>query len=138
TGGKLCAASFTASYNADQSSHFLTRDRRVKRKLPLAVKLLYTAFVCLLVPVYLRYYGPTNFLYFCDVALLMTVAALWLESSLLASMAAVGIVVPQLLWQVDFLGGLCGWHMLHLTNYMDDAFESPKKLLLRGLSFFHF
>ena len=42
-------------------------------------------FVAVLVPVYLRDYGPTNFLYFCDVALLMTLVAIWTESSLWAS-----------------------------------------------------
>jgi hypothetical protein len=53
------------------------------------------------VPVYWRNYGPTNFLYFCDVAAFLTIAALWLESPFLASMAAVGIVLPQLAWIVD-------------------------------------
>jgi hypothetical protein len=106
-----------------------------KQRIPLAVKVLYTAFVCLLVPQYWIDYGPTNFLYFCDVALLMTVPALWLESSLLASMAAVGIVLPQVFWQVDFLSGLCGHHVVGLTKYM---FDPNKSLYLRGLSFFHF
>ena len=58
-------------------------------RIPLSVKLLYTLFVAVLVPVYLRTYGPTNFLYFCDIALFMTLAALWLESALLVSAAAV-------------------------------------------------
>jgi len=107
-------------------------------RIPLAVKVLYTAFVSVLVPVYLHYYGPTNFLYVCDVAALMTLAALWLESSLLASMALVGILLPQLLWQVDFVGGLFGHYPVGLTKYMDDAFQSPEMFLLRGLSFFHF
>lgn len=106
-----------------------------EQRIPLTVKVLYTAFVCLLVPQYWIDYGPTNFLYFCDVALLMTVPALWLESSLLASMAAVGIVLPQAFWQIDFLAGLCGHHVLGLTKYM---FDPNKSLYLRGLSFFHF
>jgi hypothetical protein len=104
-------------------------------RIPPAVKIIYTAFVCVLVPVYLYHYGPTNFLYFCDVALLLTVAALWLESSLPASMALVGIFVPQLVWQVDFLGVLFGWHVVGMTDYM---FDPNRPLYLRGLSFFHF
>ena len=55
-------------------------------RIPLWVKLLYTAFLCVLVPYYWSAYGPTNFLYYCDVALFMTLAALWTESALLASM----------------------------------------------------
>ena len=33
-------------------------------RIPLLVKLLYTLFVVVLVPVYLRTYGPTNFFVF--------------------------------------------------------------------------
>ena len=45
-------------------------------RFPLRVELAYTAFVAVLVPYYWRVYGPTNFLYFCDVALLVAPAAL--------------------------------------------------------------
>ena len=34
------------------------------RLIPLWIKLLYTAFMAVLIPVYLHHYGPTNFLYF--------------------------------------------------------------------------
>lgn len=97
--------------------------------------MLYTAFVCVLVPYYWQAYGPTNFLYFCDVALLLTLAALWLESPLLASMPAVGILLPQAFWCVDFLSGLVGFHPIGLTEYM---FNPGLSLFTRGLSFFHF
>lgn len=103
--------------------------------LPLWLKLAYTAFVAVLVPYYWNTYGPTNFLYFCDVALLMAVPALWLESRLLASMPLVGILVPQLFWQVDFVAGLFGAELTGMTAYM---FNENLSLLARGLSFFHF
>src|SRR5262245_1684822 len=104
-------------------------------RVPLWVKLAYTAFVAVLVPYYWVAYGPTNFLYFCDVALLMTLVALWLESPLLASMPAVGILLPQALWCVDFFGELFGVRVLGLTGYM---FDEKLTLFTRGLSFFHF
>jgi hypothetical protein len=44
---------------------------------------------------------PTNFLYFCDIALFLTLAGLWLDSPLLISMCAVGILAPQALWVLD-------------------------------------
>ena len=50
-----------------------------QHKIPLAVKLIYTAFMAVLIPFYLKEYGPTNFLYFCDVALFFTLAAVWTE-----------------------------------------------------------
>jgi hypothetical protein len=59
-------------------------------RVPVWLKLAYTAFMAVLVPVYLRNYGPTNFLYFCDVALIITLVGIWIESPLLVSMCAVG------------------------------------------------
>ena len=58
-------------------------------RLPLWSKVAYTAFVAVLVPHYWQAYGPTNFLYFCDIALLLTVVAMWTESALLASACSV-------------------------------------------------
>ena len=101
---------------------------------PLWVKLGYSAFVALLVPIYLATYGPTNFLYFCDVALLLTLAALWTERPLLAGMPAVGIVLPQLFWVADFIAGFFGVSPLGLAEYM---FRDTIPLSARALSFFH-
>lgn len=106
-----------------------------KSLIPLWLKCLYTGFVAVLVPVYLMEYGPTNFLYFCDVALLMTLVAIWREDALWASMAAVGILLPQLVWMVDFLGGFFGFHLVGMTSYM---FDPKYTLFTRALSFFHF
>ncbi len=110
-------------------------DSGARRRIPLLVKLLYTAFVAVLVPFYWQSYGPTNFLYFCDVALLITVPALWLESPLLASAPLVGILLPQLLWMVDFLAEACGYTLTGTTAYM---FNETIPRFTRGLSFFHF
>ena len=109
-------------------------DRR-RDRIPLWVKLGYTAFVAVLVPYYLHAYGPTNFLYFCDVALLLTLVALWRESALLASMSAVGILLPQALWMTDFLCRCFGVPLTGMTDYM---FDPQWPLVTRGLSFFHF
>lgn len=97
-------------------------------------KLAFTAFMAVLVPVYWREYGPTNFLYFCDLALFMTLAAVWTERPIFASMAAVGILMPQALWCVDFGLQVFGVRFLGMTAYM---FDPARPLFLRGLSFFH-
>ncbi|WP_439623307.1 hypothetical protein [Gemmata sp.] len=102
--------------------------------MPLWVKLAYTAFLAVLVPVYWANYGPTNFLYFCDVALLLTLLGLWRESPLPVSMAAVGILAPQVLWAADFAIGCCGGHLTGMTDYM---FNPDRSAFLRGLSLFH-
>ena len=104
-------------------------------RIPFLVKCLYTAYMAVLIPVYWKTYGPTNFLYFCDIALIMTLFALWLESSLLVSAAAVGIVLPQALWAIDFIATGIGWPLSGMTGYMyDDALP----VHARFLSFFHF
>jgi len=104
------------------------------RKIPLWIKLPYTAFLAVLIPFYWRTYGPVNFLWFCDVALLVTLPALWLESPFLASMQAVAIALPQMLWVIDFAGHLAGLNLLGLTDYM---FDPQIPLFVRGLSSFH-
>ena len=64
-------------------------------RIPLWIKLAYTAFMAVLIPLYWHYYGPTNFLYFCDVALILILIGIWIESPLLVSMCAVAIMVSQ-------------------------------------------
>jgi hypothetical protein len=103
-------------------------------RLPLAFKLAYTAFMAVLIPVYWYYYGPTNFLYFCDMALIISLVGIWLESPLLISMCAVGILIPQAYWVIDFGANLFGVSLTGMTNYM---FNPNTSLFLRGLSLFH-
>jgi hypothetical protein len=103
-------------------------------KIPLAAKVAVTVFLAVLIPVYLHEYGPTNFLWFCDTALILTVAGVWLESSLLISTCAVGILLPQCLWLADFGCQLLGFQLLGMTGYM---FDSRTPLFIRGLSLFH-
>jgi hypothetical protein len=119
----------TASNQSTQSNHSKSQPR-----FPLLLKAAFTAFMAVLVPVYWSNYGPTNFLYFCDIALFITLIALWTESALLTSIASVGIIIPQLFWCVDFGFELCGSHLSHMTSYM---FDSSRPLFLRGLSLFH-
>jgi hypothetical protein len=97
----------------------------------------YTLFVLVLVPVYWQDKGPENFLWGCDLALLFTCYALWSECRLLYSMMALAILIPELIWIVDFcLRLIAGVDALSLglTSYM---FESATPLYIRGLSLFH-
>ena len=108
-------------------------------RIPVWVKLAYTLFMAILLPIYLKRYGPTNFLYFCDVAAILTMAAIWLESPKILSACLVGILLPQMLWVVDFfveLGVYLGIWNFHLTGMTEYMFRPP--WLLRFLSFFHF
>jgi len=104
--------------------------------IPLWVKLCYTAFAAVTVAIYAKKYPLWNFLWFSDIALIATVPALWLENSLLASMMLVGVLLPELLWNVAFFVRLAtGKRLFGLTDYM---FDPTKPLYLRAISLFHF
>ena len=91
--------------------------------------------VAAIVPVYAVCYGWRNFLWFSDIALVTAMAALWLESALLASMMAVGVLLPELLWNASFFGRLLfGVRATDLAGYM---FDPRKPRYLRALSLFH-
>src|SRR5437660_7207169 len=104
-------------------------------KIPVWLKIAHTLFVAVLVPVYWRQYGPGNFLWFSDLALFATLAALWLESPLLASMQAVSVCLLELVWLADFVTRLLGGRFaVGLSRYM---FRRDISRLIRGLSLFH-
>jgi hypothetical protein len=104
-------------------------------KMPLWPRIAITLFLCVLVPVYWVKYGPANFLWYSDIALFLTALALWLENRLLLGMAAVGTLLPESAWCVDFLVGLTiGASPFGLAAYM---FDGNYPLYLRGLSLFH-
>ncbi|MCI0462279.1 MAG: hypothetical protein L0Z62_35450 [Gemmataceae bacterium] len=106
-----------------------------RKAVPLRVKIGYTAFVAVLVPYYLSFYGPANFLWICDIALLLTVVALWLESRFLTSMQLVAVFLPSLVWLADFLARLATGHFLtRWTHYM---FRPDIPLVIRALSLYH-
>jgi len=101
----------------------------------LGVKVAYTLFLAVLVPVYWAHYGPANFLWFSDIALLGGGAALWLESPLLASMMMLAVLLPECAWNLDFFGRLLtGRRMFGMSAYM---FERERPRLVRALSLFH-
>ncbi len=107
-------------------------------RIPLPVKLLVLVWVVVLVPDHWRA-TPLSLLWFCNVALILTLIGLWLESSLTTSMAAVGYVWWGLLWVFDFALHFVARTQttplpLGMSNYMFDLSLSP---FSRGLSLYH-
>ena len=108
-----------------------------KCRFPVWLNVLVTVYVLIFIPVYWVERGPANFLWFCDIALFITVFALWYESRLLASINAIGILLPELAWNLDFFFRLItGNHLFGLqgTAYM---FTSAAPMSIRVLSLFH-
>jgi len=106
-----------------------------ERRLPLWLKLVWTAWVAVWVPFYWHHYGPQNFLWFCDMANFGILAALWTESALLMSWQAVSVLLVQILWTIDLAGRvLLGFHLIGGSEYM---FLPTIPLVTRLLSLFH-
>ncbi len=103
--------------------------------IPFWLKLAYTLFVAILLPIYFVRYGPRNFLWFSDIALIAGVPALWLESSLIASMMLIGVLIPEIIWNVSYFSGLLFKKpVTRLAAYMfDQSISRP----MRALSLFH-
>jgi hypothetical protein len=111
------------------------RNESAHGRIPVWVKLAYTGFILVLCPSFYRTYGASNFLWLCDLALLVTWVGLWLESPLLIGMQAVSVIVPQLIWLVLFAWrGITGTSELGL---LDNMFDSRIPVFVRGLSLFH-
>jgi hypothetical protein len=112
--------------------------RELPSAIPLWLKVAVTLWVAVLVPEHWRA-SPLSFLWFCNVALLLTTLGLWLENAVLISMQAVGSVWWMLLWGLDFLVHFApgvGTTPIPLgqANYM---FDERLSLFSRALSLYH-
>jgi hypothetical protein len=82
-----------------------------------------------------RAYGLQNFLFFCDLGVVLIAVALWMESALIFSWQAVSLLLFQTLYIIDLAGALLTRrHWIGGTEYMFDPHIS---LLVRMLSLFH-
>ena len=80
-------------------------------------------------------WGWPNFMQYCDLAVILTVAGVWTGSALLLSSQAVASIVINFVWVLDVVWRLAfGYHLLGGTEYMWDA-RYP--LWVRLLSFYH-
>lgn len=101
------------------------------RRVPWTLTIAWTALVGVLVPVYWLHYGPANFLWGSDIALLLVLVSLWTGRALPNSMMAIGVLPFELVWLADLLSGA---QLLGVTAYM---FEADRPAILRLLSLFH-
>jgi len=108
-------------------------DPQLVEEVSAGFRVLFTVLVAVVVPVYLVKYGPANFLWFSDIGLLGLCAALWLEHSLLASMMALAVLLPETVWLVSFVTGAIAKQggVSTLAAYM---FDTRIPLFLRALS----
>jgi hypothetical protein len=97
----------------------------------------YAALIWLLVylPAYTQAYGLLNFLFLCNLGVILTAYAVWRGDALLLSSQAVGAPIVCAVWLLDVLSRLAtGTHWIGGTEYMWDP-QFP--LFQRLLSCYH-
>lgn len=104
-------------------------------RVPLWLKVGWTLWVIAWVPFYWRQYGVENFLFVCDLGNLFIAVALWLESRLIFSWQACGLLLFQTLYTIDLAGAVVTRrHVIGGTEYMLDP---GIPLFVRLLGLFH-
>jgi hypothetical protein len=111
------------------------RNGHTNSRIPLWLKLGWTVWIAVWAPLYWKHYGAQNFLYFCDLGNLLITAGLWLESRLILSWQAVGLLVFQFLYAVDLIAAFAfGIHPIGGTEYL---FDPTIPLWIRLLGLYH-
>lgn len=104
-------------------------------RVPLWLKIAWTIWLIVWAPLYWRQYGAQNFLFFCDIGNVLIGIALWMESSLIFSWCACGLLAFQTIYTIDLIGAL--FMHGHFTGATDYMFDPHLSLLIRVLSLFH-
>jgi len=105
-------------------------------RIPLWLKIAWTAFVAVWIPVAWDFYGAQVFLHFCALGNLMILVALWTESPLVISWQAVSLLVFQSLYALDVVATVAsGRHAIGGTEYL---FRASAPLPIRLFSLYHF
>lgn len=90
-------------------------------RIPLWLKIGWSAWTLLWAWAYAVYHGPENFLWFCDLANFAVAAGLWLESRLLISWQSVSVILVQILYVLDVAWRfVSGAYLIGATKFMFD------------------
>ena len=106
-------------------------------RVSLWLKVPYALFVCVVIPAYWIEYGPGNFLWGSNLALFGTLLAAWTASRVLASMMAVGVLLPEVGWTLCFIYRLLGGPGADRVPWVQYMFDVNIPLPVRALSLYH-
>ena len=100
-------------------------------RLPLTLKLAFSAWIVVWVPSVIVLLGPQNFFWVCNLANLLILVGLWRESRLILSTQWLAVALIGLFWGIDVgTAWLTGVHPIGGTAYMlDPDFPTAAKLL---------
>jgi len=85
--------------------------------------------------IYLTFWGPTTFLFLCDIAVILTCVGLFTDNALLLSSQAVSSLVIDTAWALDIATKLI--FDRHLIGGTDYFFDPNYPLWVRLFSLFH-
>lgn len=104
------------------------------QKIPPWMKIIAVCYLAVFIPVYWWHLGVANFLWFSDIALIVTVFSLLRESRYPISMMAVGVLMFELGWNLDFFSRLLlGKHILGI-GFTAGMFTDEFPLIIRLIS----
>src|SRR5688572_14812068 len=110
-------------------------DPMIRGRIPLWLKIVWTAWVAVWVPLYWKQWGPSTFLWFCDVANFLILAGLWTESALIFSWQAVSVLLFQIAFTIDVLGrAVLGRHLIGGTEWVFDDGSIPLYIKLLSVA----
>lgn len=90
-------------------------------RIPIGLKVGWTAWTLLWGWTYALYHGPQSFLWFCNLGALVIAVGLWSESRLFLSWQAVSVLLVQLLYTFDVVVRFCfGRFPIGATGFMFD------------------
>lgn len=93
------------------------------------------AWLAFWVPVYWHFWGPHNFVYLCDIAMILGCIGIFANNALLISSQAVSSLLVDAMWAVD-----AGWRAAfgrHIFGGTEYLFDASHPLWLRLLSLYH-
>lgn len=104
-------------------------------RVPLWLKLAFTAWIIGWAPSYALLLGAQNFFWLCNIASFLLLVALWSERRTLMSMQWLAVALVGALWSLDVsVAALTGVHPIGGTEYMFDPEHPP---LARVMSLYH-
>ncbi|PMR68190.1 hypothetical protein [Halomonas heilongjiangensis] len=109
--------------------------RLPQHRLPLWLKLAFTAWILGWAPTFAVLLGTQNYFWLCNLANFLILVGLWREHRLLLSMQWLAVALVGSLWAVDVgTAWLTGVHPIGGTEYMFDPGQPP---LTRMMSLYH-
>lgn len=102
---------------------------------PRWLKLAALAWVGAWIPIYLVYYGWTDFLHLSDIAIAITAVGLWTSSRLLLSSQLLSTLLVESIWTVDVVWAALTHH--YLIPGVEYLWDRQYPLWLRMMTFYH-